>query len=199
MDDNPDLPDEERGLYAKYDVFKRSDDGTPSVRVTDPGMFLKFDDPAAQDALFVYANSVKKKYPRLAADIKEQIYAAVERAQAFLAELDEAERLGLLHAGVHDGPSLKELASRPDAAVRYLEGLDYSELYIGPDPEAKVVYYKDGNGEAVRFSVEEEVCVWSGKAHLRQHDHRSPAVGCGWRTLHDYTPGAWPNEEADDS
>jgi hypothetical protein len=150
MDDNPDLPDEERGLYAKYLVAKNPTDhpvelgGDREMRVslgavwqdenghvsgvqileieTKPGMFLAFDDPAAQDALYVYANSVKKKYPKLAADIKEQIYAAVERQQAFLAELDEIERQGRFHAGVDDGPSLKELVSRPDAVERYLEG-----------------------------------------------------------------------------
>lgn len=132
--------DEERGLYAKYRVVKITqpwmvdaplgygesyDVSIDADEITEPCFVMKFDDPAAQDALYVYANSVKKKYPKLAADIKEQIYAAVERQQAYLAELDEIERQGRFHAGVDDGPSLKELVERPDAVSRYLEGVDH--------------------------------------------------------------------------
>lgn len=240
MNDNPDLPDEERGLYAKYRVFKIEGDldahrsvfyendlgqFTNAVEVTDPGMFLKFDDPAAQDAFWVYANSVKKRYPKLAADVKEQIYAAVERAQAFLAELDEIERQGRLAAGSAEGPSLKELVSRPDAASRYLEGLEVQDGVNGnnirtvydkvrldredvyPERADLTVFYQDGDprfaeandgkGDAVRVPrADGEICDWSGKAHFRQPDARI-VNGCGWRNLHTYIPGAWPVEEND--
>jgi hypothetical protein len=137
MDENTDLPDEERGLYAKYRVIKVERDWQMNAplafgesydiaieahEVTDPLFVMKFDDPAAQDALWVYANSVKKKYPKLAADIKEQIYAAVERAQTFLGEMDIIEEQGRIAAG-DSGPSLRELVTRPDAVERYLEGV----------------------------------------------------------------------------
>lgn len=130
------VPDEERGMYPKYRVFKIDEhmpDGSVEIEVgpgqfdtltevEDPCFVLKFDDPAAQDALWVYANSVKKKYPLLAEDIKEQINQAVARQQTFLGELDEIERLGRIHSGVDDGPTLRELVERPDAVERYLDG-----------------------------------------------------------------------------
>lgn len=103
--------DEDRGLYQKHmvarlDVYTppgtstRESRRSPAIVYQDeqglvqgiqlldeetrPGMFLCFDDPAAQDAFYVYANSVKAKQPKLAADIKEQITQAIERAVADL-------------------------------------------------------------------------------------------------------------------
>lgn len=40
----------------------------------------------------------------------------------------------------------------------------------------------------------EQVCVWSGKAHLRENGAGSERV-CEWRSLHSYTPGSWPTDE----
>ena len=107
MDESANLPDEDRGLYPKYLVGKIPETGeipdhmfyennngqfTTIEPIASPCMVLKFNDPDAQEALFVYANLKRSRYPKLADDIREQITQAVERRK--IKELDaQIERL----------------------------------------------------------------------------------------------------------
>lgn len=78
MNEDPDLPDDERGLYPKYRVFKRAsedmDHSIHDIEVIDPGFFLKFKDPFAKEALLAYANACDEKYPKLADDIRQKLH-----------------------------------------------------------------------------------------------------------------------------
>lgn len=91
MNEDLDLPDEERGLYPKYRAFKLDNEvfeqyGSEKIEtasivvggilmneVTDPFLLLKFKDPDASAALLAYANAVEDRYPKLAADIREKL------------------------------------------------------------------------------------------------------------------------------
>lgn len=106
MDENPALPDEERGLYPKYlaikipDGDKRKaiqvvggDSGEPWAsfeEVTEPFFLLKFDDPYAQDALLAYARSCESYYPKLASDIRKKVMNAKlgGKLQGMVEEID---------------------------------------------------------------------------------------------------------------
>lgn len=88
MNEDPDLPDEERGMYAKYRAFKILNDEEIDIplvvedrlgrdhqltEVTDPFILLKFNNPNDSTALLAYANSVEDQYPLFAADIRDKL------------------------------------------------------------------------------------------------------------------------------
>lgn len=64
------LPDTERGAYAKYTVYKNDEHGNP--RVDQEGDYFVLDlvnDPLAPEALRAYATACKEQYPLLSADL----------------------------------------------------------------------------------------------------------------------------------
>lgn len=102
MGEDPNLPDEERGMYPKYRAVKidpehpDEDDGDKDTyrvslgavwqdtngeiagvhfleEVEEPFLLLKFNDPDAHDALLVYAQAKAEKYPQYATDIREKV------------------------------------------------------------------------------------------------------------------------------
>jgi hypothetical protein len=85
MDDRPEIPDAERGLYAKYRAYEllyEDPPGNPPTgqqEVTDPFFLLKFKDPHARRALLVYALSCEEQYPLLARDLRQKLSEVMER------------------------------------------------------------------------------------------------------------------------
>lgn len=83
MNEDPNLPDEERGMYPKYRAVKIEEDADidaeitlgasqrPATEVEDPFILLKFNDPNAREALITLANTVEEKYPKFADDIRQ--------------------------------------------------------------------------------------------------------------------------------
>jgi hypothetical protein len=79
MDDRPEIPDRERGLYPKYRAFKLPGEDVGlsqqlGAELTEPFFLLKFDDPHARRALLVYALSCQIQYPQLAYDIRTKLH-----------------------------------------------------------------------------------------------------------------------------
>jgi hypothetical protein len=116
MDDRPEILDEVRGLYAKYQVFEltQEDPERPYLysleAVSDPCFVLKFKNPDDRRALLVYAMSVQGRYPRLAADIRDMLHEVEPLTQADYAEARNDYR----HALVTEFEV--ELAKRPPTA-----------------------------------------------------------------------------------
>lgn len=66
-------PDQKRGLYAKFAVYKLSPTGRP-IELTEPSFVLRYTtDPHARAAIAAYADSCRDEYPRLAADLDKVI------------------------------------------------------------------------------------------------------------------------------
>lgn len=86
MDDRPDIPDQERGLYAKYLALKVPETLGINLseweEVTVPFFLLKFEDPHARRALLVYALSCQIQYPKLAEDIRRKLHEIEPLRQA---------------------------------------------------------------------------------------------------------------------
>lgn len=63
--------DRERGLYAKYEVYKMAPNaGRYPTLLREPFFVLRYTtDPHARAAFAAYANSCRTDYPALAADI----------------------------------------------------------------------------------------------------------------------------------
>ncbi|MGX9669945.1 hypothetical protein [Mycobacterium sp. HM-7] len=69
-----DIDDRERGLYAKYSIYRNTDAGRAIVPLTDPAFVLRYTtDPHAAVALGAYANSCEADYPKLAADLRDAL------------------------------------------------------------------------------------------------------------------------------
>ena len=60
-----------RGLVAKYNVYKRNDDGSNGDLVEGLTFTLSPYDPHSHPAMEAYANSVENENPQLAKDIRE--------------------------------------------------------------------------------------------------------------------------------
>ena len=84
MNEDPNLPDEERGLYPKYRIIRLDSvnydhktmaespvriDGLPMAEVDGPAFVIKLDDPHAGVALQAYARACRATHPVLANDI----------------------------------------------------------------------------------------------------------------------------------
>lgn len=68
------LPDKERGAYAKYTVYKNDEHGNPMLDHESEYFVLDLlNDPLAADALRAYANSCKDEYPLLSADLQRWV------------------------------------------------------------------------------------------------------------------------------
>ncbi|MEU9805478.1 hypothetical protein [Mycobacterium sp. NPDC050853] len=70
-------PDEQRGLYRKYELFRVGDDGEHRYQVFDPFFILRYaTDRYARVALLAYAEACEAEFPELAMDLR----AAVTRS-----------------------------------------------------------------------------------------------------------------------
>lgn len=67
-------PDQDRGLYRKYELLRVNEDGSLRYQVTDPFFALRFaTDPYAIPALAAYADACEAEFPALAADLRHTI------------------------------------------------------------------------------------------------------------------------------